>query len=82
MSTLQINLPDQTVASAAARATADGFRSVDDYIARLVEADVAGATVGLELEAELLAGLDGVGRPMTGVDWHLKRQRLIDQAGR
>ncbi len=76
MTTLNVTLEDRTRAAAEARAAAGGFASVDAYLASLIDADVA-VPVPAALEADLLAGLDGVGRTMTAADWDAKRQALI-----
>ena len=77
MSTLQVTFDDRTLAAAEARAADGGFPSVDAYLASLVDADAA-VPVSAALEAELLAGLDGVGRQMTADDWAAKQQVLIE----
>lgn len=55
--TLQVSLPDRIKAAAEAQAAAAGRKSVDDYIAALIEADELPPVSG-ELEAQLLSGLD------------------------
>ena len=57
MATLQLKLPDHLKAAAETQAAAAGCRSVDDYIASLIEADELPSISG-ELEAQLLAGID------------------------
>jgi hypothetical protein len=57
MATLQLSLPDNLKAAAEAQAAAAGYRSVDDYIASLIEADEP-LPISHELETQILRGLD------------------------
>ena len=57
MATLQVSLPDRIKAAAEVQAAAAGCKSVDDYIASLIEADELPPITG-ELESQLLSGLN------------------------
>ena len=82
MPTLQVTLSDRAAAAAAdARAADGGFASVDDYLASLIEADVA-VPVSSALESELLAGLEGDAVPLSKADFDRKRQALLERHGR
>lgn len=80
MPTLQVTFDDLTRAAAEARAADGGFASVDGYLASLVDADVA-VPVSAALEAELLAGLDGVGRTLTPADWDARQRAVSERFG-
>jgi hypothetical protein len=56
MATLELNLPDRLKSAAESRAVEAGYRSIDDYIASLIEADEV-APISDSMEAELLRGL-------------------------
>lgn len=74
MATLSLTLSERLKNTAAARAAAAGFASVDEYIVSLIEADELPPIAG-ELEAELLKGLDsGPSVPLT--------QQLIEDVKR
>jgi hypothetical protein len=57
MARLHVGLPERLKAAAEKRAAAEGYESVDDYIASLIEADEM-ASITDDIEAELLKGLD------------------------
>jgi hypothetical protein len=65
MATLQLSLPDKLKIAAEVQAVAAGCASVDDYIARLIEADEL-PPLSDEVEARLLQGLhSGPAVPIT-----------------
>ncbi len=81
MPTLQVNLPDRAAAAADARATDGGSVSVDEYLASLIEADVA-VPVSAALERELVAGLAGDAVSLSKADSDEKQQALLKRHGR
>ena len=74
MSKVTISLPDAVSATMESRANAAGFRSKEEYLLALVQADCQRA----ELEPVLEARLDGPFEPL-GSDW---KQRVRDAAQR
>lgn len=74
MATLSVNVSEEIGELARARAAEQGYATVDAYLAKLIEADVA-VPVSDELEAEILAGLASPSREMTPGDW----ERMRDQ---
>jgi hypothetical protein len=86
MSTVHLQLSDDLRFTAEARAAADGFTSLDEYIASLIRADQrddAPAEVKVDsapdaLEQMLRAGISsGTGREITDQEWEQKQQSLI-----
>jgi hypothetical protein len=75
MPTATIQLPEDIIRLAAARAAAAGHQSLDEYIRALVLAD-AEAAISPKLEAHLLAALDTPSREMTAADWDENRWAL------
>jgi hypothetical protein len=57
MATLELNLPEHLKAAAESRAVEAGYKSVDDYVASLIEADEL-APISDATEAELLRSLE------------------------
>jgi Arc/MetJ-type ribon-helix-helix transcriptional regulator len=74
MSKVTISLPDAINATMESRANAAGFRSKEEYLLALVQADCERA----ELEPVLEARLDGPFEPLE-LDW---KQRVRDAAQR
>jgi Arc/MetJ-type ribon-helix-helix transcriptional regulator len=74
MSKITISLPDAINATMESRANAAGFRSKEEYLLALVQADCERA----ELEPVLEARLDGPFEPLES-DW---QQRVRDAAQR
>jgi hypothetical protein len=74
MSNVTISLPDAINATIESRASAAGFRSKEEYLLALVQADCERA----ELEPVLEARLGGPFEPLEG-DW---KQRVRDAAQR
>ena len=74
MSKVTISLPDAINATMESRANAAGFRSKEEYLLALVQADCERA----ELEPVLDARLDGPFEPLEA-DW---KQRVRDEAQR
>jgi hypothetical protein len=74
MSTVTISLPDTINATMESRARAAGFRSKEEYLFALIQADCDRA----ELEPVLEARLDGPFEPLES-DW---KQRVRDAAQR
>jgi hypothetical protein len=81
MPTLQVTLSDRAAADADARAAYGGYASVGDYLASLIEADVA-VPVSPALEAELLAGLAGDAVLLSKADFDQERRALLERHGR
>jgi hypothetical protein len=74
MSNVTISLPDAITSTIESRANAMGFRSEEEYLLALVQADCERA----ELEPVLEARLDGPFEPLEA-DW---KQRVRDAAQR
>jgi len=65
MAALNLSIPDRLKTTAEAKAAAGGFKSVDEYVASLIEADELPPIEG-RLESDLLEGLDsGPSVPLT-----------------
>ena len=75
MATLNLTIPDDVKMLAESQAAARGFKSVDAYLASLVEADRA-VPISAELEQEILAGLASPAREMSSGDWEDQRRRF------
>ena len=79
MTTLQVTWPDGAADAAKVQAASAGCASVDEYLAKLIEADVA-VPISPAVEAQLLAGLRGDGVVMTSADWAARRAALAAAA--
>ncbi|HSI35299.1 MAG: hypothetical protein ACAI43_16190 [Phycisphaerae bacterium] len=90
MAKLTLDLPDELRDRLDARAAAEGYDSVDAYVAGLIRDDVCddlGAPEQLrvrseaDLAAKIQEGLDSPVSVMTDQDWADMRRRLLDRHG-
>jgi hypothetical protein len=78
MATFTLNLADRLKARAETQAADAGFESLDEYVASLIESDVA-VPIPESLEADLRSGLNGPWQTMTAADWDHSLQRLLEK---
>jgi hypothetical protein len=87
MTMLTVNVPDDVKALAEARAAEAGCSDVGEYLVQLIKGDAAGGPAGLsvdsddDVEAMLLARLDGPSVEVDAADFQHMRDRLKARLG-
>ena len=82
MTTMSIELPDETWAFVAAQAEKGGYASPADYIQAVI-LDVRRREVKKEIRAKIIEGLNsGPSTPMTREDWDMLERRVWERHSR
>jgi hypothetical protein len=81
MAMITVNLADELKARAEAQAADAGCDSLDEYLANLIESDVA-VPLDPALEAELLAAESRPARNINEIDWEQKERALRERHAR